>query len=88
MHFIAKAGCRCFPFAVPKEGARLFLQAVRDLNRDLSIPKALPVIRPEDIPLLARRASKEAGPLYPAPKLMGARGLETFYRQAAQGENP
>lgn len=66
-----------------EEGAEAFIQAVEDLNRRLGIPRTLPGIRPQDIPQMAKHAAREANPLYPVPKLMNARELETFYRQVA-----
>ena len=66
-----------------KEGAEAFIQAVENLNRQLGIPQTLPNIQPGDIPRMARHAAREANPLYPVPKLMTARELETFYRQVS-----
>lgn len=66
-----------------EEGAEAFIRAVEDLNRRLGIPQTLPGIRPQDIPKMAKHAAREANPLYPVPKLMNARELEDFYRQAA-----
>ena len=54
-----------------------------NLNRQLGIPQTLPNIQPGDIPRMARHAAREANPLYPVPKLMTARELETFYRQVS-----
>ena len=66
-----------------EEGAAAFIQAVENLNRQLGIPQTLPNIQPGDIPRMARHAAREANPLYPVPKLMTARELETFYRQVS-----
>ena len=66
-----------------REGAEKFIQAIRGLNRRLSIPTTLPGIRKEDIPQMARHAAKEANPLYPVPVLMDAGELEQFYYKAA-----
>ena len=41
----------------------------------------IPELRPEDIPALARRAAREANPLYPVPVLMDAGELEHIYRR-------
>ena len=44
----------------------------------MEIPSCIPEIRAADIPALAAHAAK--GPiLYPVPKLMDARELETMY---------
>ena len=60
-------------------GAAKFIQAVKDMQRRLDIPEKLKGIRREDIPELARTAVHEGNPLYPVPKLMGAKELEAFY---------
>lgn len=45
----------------------------------MGIPRHLPEIRTEDIPKLADHADREANPLYPVPKLMDRKELETIY---------
>lgn len=45
--------------------------------------KKLQGIQREDIPTMAQHAAKEANPLYPVPKLMTARQLESFYFKIA-----
>lgn len=65
------------------EGARAFIEAIKDLNRRLNIPEKLAGIKREDIPTMARHAAKEANPLYPVPKLMDARELEEYYEKVA-----
>ena len=49
------------------------------LNKAMGIPEKLKGIKIEDIPELARRADKEANPLYPVPVLWNAKELEKFY---------
>lgn len=59
------------------------IEAIRELSAGMSIPDRLPGIQQGDIPMLAKRAGKEANPLYPVPKLMTRRELEAFcYRFA------
>lgn len=65
------------------QGAEAFIQAVWELNRELGIPRKLPGIQKEDIPLLARHGEKEANPLYPVPRLMTQRELEEIYYDIA-----
>ena len=67
------------------EGAAAFIAAIRSLNQRLGIPNKLPEIRPEDIPVMAAHAAREANPLYPVPRLMDARELREFYQKAADG---
>ncbi len=62
--------------------AKRFIQAVRDLNDDLGIPRKIPNLHSGDIPKLANYAAHEANPLYPVPVLWDARELEEIYRKA------
>ncbi len=61
-----------------KEAAKRFLMETERLLRTLCIPERLP-IEEADIPILARRATREAFP-YPVPKLLGVRELEKILR--------
>ena len=60
-------------------GANLFIEKIKQLNRDMNIPTNIPEIREEDIPELARHAEKEGNPLYPVPKLFNTKELEKIY---------
>lgn len=62
-----------------EEGAKKFIQAIKDMKLRFHIGNTIPEIREEDIPKLAHYADKEANPLYPVPVLMNARELENFY---------
>ncbi|MBQ0166944.1 MAG: iron-containing alcohol dehydrogenase [Treponema sp.] len=78
-------------YAAEEFAARKFIQHIRKLNEELGIPATLKGIKEEDIPELARRADKEANPLYPVPVLMDAEALQQFYRdvmakEAADGQ--
>lgn len=78
-------------YATEEFAARKFIQHIRKLNEELGIPATLKGIKEEDIPELARRADKEANPLYPVPVLMDAEALQQFYRdvmakEAADGQ--
>ncbi len=66
-----------------QEAAEAFIRAIEELNRKLGIPNKLSGIKAEDIPAMAKHAEKEANPLYPVPKLMTAKELESFYYQVA-----
>ena len=59
--------------------ARAFIAWVWEMNRAMEIPSCIPEIRAADVPALAAHAAKESNPLYPVPKLMDARELETMY---------
>lgn len=69
------------------EAAAKFIQAVRDKNQDMGIPRTLPGIREEDIPQLARQAAAEANPLYPVPVIWGAQELEHFYHDIMEARD-
>jgi alcohol dehydrogenase class IV len=62
------------------EASKVFIMQIRELNRSMDIPEHLEFIQTEDIPRLAKSASKEANPLYPVPKILNAKELETLYR--------
>ena len=59
--------------------AEKFIEEILRLNAAMGIPTKLKGIKTEDIPELARRADKEANPLYPVPVLWNANELEQFY---------
>ncbi len=63
----------------PAQASEKFISHIRSLNAKMDIPKKLPGIKKEDIPLMAHYADKESNPLYPVPVLMGAKELEKFY---------
>ena len=63
--------------------AHKFISAISRLNAKMGIPDKISGICREDIPGMAKRAEKEANPLYPVPKLMTKKELERFYYQIA-----
>lgn len=63
----------------PYDAGRKFIKYIKDLNSQLGIPSTIKELKKEDIPMLAKRAEKEANPLYPVPVLMDAKRLERFY---------
>ncbi len=67
----------------PEDASIKFVQAIESLNEDMGIPKVLKGIKKEDIPSMAKRASKEANPLYPVPVIMNSRELMEFYYTVA-----
>ncbi|MBE7050270.1 MAG: iron-containing alcohol dehydrogenase [Ruminococcaceae bacterium] len=62
-----------------EKGARIFIDAVKEKNKNMGIPEKIEGIKKEDIPKMARHAGKEGNPLYPVPKLMNSKELEKFY---------
>ena len=59
--------------------AEKFIDWVRDMNRKMQIPTHIEGIDPKDFEFMARRADKEANPLYPVPKLYDRKVLEKMY---------
>ncbi len=66
--------------------AKLFIEKIKKMNRELGIPTKLSGIREEDIPALSKIAAKEANPIYPVPKLMSASELESLYHAVMEEE--
>ncbi len=64
--------------------ATKFINRLFELNSQLGIPSKLKQIVIEDIPALAKIASREANPLYPVPKLLSAKELTRIYYQARE----
>lgn len=62
--------------------ALAFIAWIEGMNAKMSIPKTFDhVIKPDDIPILASRADKEANPLYPVPKEFNAAELACLYKE-------
>ena len=61
------------------DGANLVVAKIEQMSKNMNIPNKIRGIKKEDIPALAKTASKEANPLYPVPKLMKAKTLESIY---------
>ncbi|NMP37728.1 MAG: iron-containing alcohol dehydrogenase [Clostridiales bacterium] len=64
-----------------QEKAKLFIEAIKTLNRNMNIPDGFEQIKQEDIPTLVKRALKEGNPLYPVPKLMDENDCEAVIRR-------
>ena len=62
-----------------EEGANKFIDAIKDLNKKMNIPSTIEKIKEEDIKELAKTAEKEGNPLYPVPRLMDEKELESCY---------
>lgn len=85
LHRLGIAAGVCSERDAPEAGAKKFIGAVRGLNARMGIPDKIAGIQKEDIPELASHAQREANPLYPVPRLMTAKELETFYYKIADG---
>ena len=86
LHDLAVVAGVASPQEADAGAAAKFIRAIRQLNARMGIPEALEGIRPEDIPVMAAHAEKEANPLYPVPRLMTRDELTFFYEQVAGKE--
>ncbi|MDD3416598.1 MAG: iron-containing alcohol dehydrogenase [Lachnospiraceae bacterium] len=59
--------------------AHKFIEAIKELNREMKIPDKIMGINDKDIPLMVKRADKESNPLYPVPRIMDKKELEKIY---------
>ncbi|ARK25264.1 alcohol dehydrogenase [Sporosarcina sp. P37] len=59
--------------------AEKFISEIRALNRAMNIPDRVNGIVQEDIPLMVKRASAEANPLYPVPKILSRKEFSELY---------
>lgn len=86
LHDLAVAAGVASPQDEDAIAAAKFIRAIHQLNARMGIPATLEGIRPEDIPVMAAHAEKEANPLYPVPRLMTREELTFFYEQVAGKE--
>ncbi len=61
--------------------ARLFIAAIREMNKNMNIPETLDCIKEEDLDTLATNAFNEANPAYPVPKIMSIEDMKEIYRK-------
>lgn len=78
---LASAAGLSAPGMDEREAALAFIGGVEELKTRCGIGSAIPELRREDIPSLARHADREANPLYPVPVLMDAGELEKIYER-------
>ena len=64
-----------------QEKANAFIAEIKAMNQRMGIPDKLDGILEDDIDMLAKRAAKEANPLYPVPKIMKKDQLKEIYYQ-------
>ena len=86
LHDLAVAAGVASPQEEDAGAAAKFIRAICQLNARMGIPETLEGIHPEDIPVMAAHAEKEANPLYPVPRLMTREELTFFYEQVAGKE--
>ena len=51
------------------------------MNKNMEIPTFIKELKPSDIPLIAKRALKEANPAYPVPEIMNFNDCENLIRK-------
>ncbi len=64
-----------------KEGYLKVITKIKQMNETFLIPSKIENVKLNDIDIIASRASKEANPLYPCPKLMSKRELSNFIKE-------
>ena len=69
------------PVGSDEAKAAAFIQEIRDMNKRMNIPDGFDQIKEEDLPILVKRALKEANPLYPVPKIMNEADCEAVIRR-------
>ncbi|EKN65478.1 iron-containing alcohol dehydrogenase [Neobacillus bataviensis LMG 21833] len=57
-----------------------FIEAIKELNEKMEIPKKVSGIVDSDIPVMVERALKEANPLYPVPRILYKEDLFNLYQ--------
>lgn len=57
------------------------------MNKNMQIPNCVEQLKTEDIPILAKRAEKEANPLYPVPKILGIKQIENILKKLVKDKN-
>ncbi|HPP69043.1 MAG TPA: iron-containing alcohol dehydrogenase, partial [Clostridiales bacterium] len=67
--------------ATEEEKAKNFIEAIKEMNRKMEIPDKIAELKEEDIDTIAKRALKEANPLYPVPKLMDRKEIAEVIRR-------
>ena len=64
-----------------KEKAEAFIEAIKQMNKNMNIQDKFDCIKEEDIPTIVKRALKEGNPLYPVPKIMDTADCEAVIRR-------
>lgn len=68
-----------------ENGAKIFIERIEEMNKEMNIPSRLEQIQEEDISLLAKTAYHEANPLYPVPVIFSQQKLEKLYYEVKNG---
>ncbi len=63
-----------------QEKTEKFIEYIESLNKKFGFPQEIEQLKEEDIEMLAKRADKEANPLYPVPMVFSLKDFENIYR--------
>ena len=63
-----------------EEKAKVYINEIKKMNKEMGIPETFDFIKEEDIPVIVNRAIKEGNPGYPVPKIMNAVECEQVVR--------
>ncbi|MFC4353921.1 iron-containing alcohol dehydrogenase [Chryseomicrobium palamuruense] len=63
------------------ERTEAFIEAIEKMNEDMQIPEQIDGINEKDIKEMAKKAYKEANPLYPVPVIMSKKQFEQLYHE-------
>ena len=69
-----------------ESGAKMFIEKIEQMNKNMEIGITIDKIEVEDIPTLAKTAEKEANPLYPVPVMWDVKQFEKIYFQVKNGK--
>lgn len=69
------------PSDTTEQKANKFIEAIKNLNRSMDIPEFISGIKDDDVPLMAKRALKEANPLYPVPKILFDKDVKSIIQR-------
>lgn len=72
------------PADTTEQKATKFIEAIKQLNEKMNIPKKVTGIVDRDIPLMVERALKEANPLYPVPRILYKEDLVKLYHMVKE----
>jgi alcohol dehydrogenase len=61
--------------------SRRFIDKIKSMNANMNIPTHIEELREGDIPLIVKRALKEAHPLYPVPRILSAQDCADLVRR-------
>lgn len=62
-----------------EQKAKKFILHIREMNKSMNIPDKIKGISKKDIPVMAKRAEKEANPVYPVPVILSKDELAKIY---------